>query len=183
MEYMTIARPYSKAVFYIAKKSNSLDEWNDFLSFLSNIVSDPSISSIIKNRTINCFDKAGMIIELFEFTSTFDNDVKNYLVNFIKVLSYYGRLLCIKDIYLLYKQYMNIEKCSVEAIVKVPFIVSSAQKDDIVNFLSKRFDKKVSAIFEVDESLLGGFLVKTGDFVLDASIAGNLGSLGTKIML
>lgn len=178
-EYITIARPYAKAIFYVAKKTGSLDDWNTFLSYLSDIISDSNINSLIKNRTINYNEKSKIISSFFDF----DETIQNFFINFINILSYYNRLLCVKDIYFLYKQYMNIELGCIETVVRVSCVVNSYQKDDIVNFLAKRFDKKVSAIFEVDESLLGGFLVKTGDFVLDASIAGNLTSLSTKIML
>ena len=37
-EYITIARPYAKAIFDIAKKTNSLSQWEHFLSCLSSIV-------------------------------------------------------------------------------------------------------------------------------------------------
>jgi len=183
MEYITIARPYAKAIFYLAKKTNSLDDWNSFLDILSSTFSDTSVASLIKNRTINYSDKASIIINFFDFTSILNNDAKLYFSNMINVLAYYNRLLCIKDIYFLYKQYMNLELNCIDALVRVPFGINSNQKDDIINCLSKKFDKKVSAVFEVDEFLLGGFLVKVGDFVLDASISGNLASLSTKIIL
>lgn len=183
MEYITVARPYAKAIFYLAKNSNSLDDWNSFLDLLSSTFDDVNVANLIKNRTINYNDKASLIIGFFDFTSITDNETKSFFINIINVLAYYNRLLCIKDIYFLYKQYMNIELNRIEALIKVPVNLSSSQKDDILNYLSKRFDKKVSAVFDVDELLLGGFLVKVGDFVLDASIAGNLASLGTKIIL
>ena len=97
--------------------------------------------------------------------------------------AYYGRLLCIKDIYALYKNYVNIELGRIEVVIKVASAISNIQKDEIINCLANKFDKKISAFFEVDESLLGGFLVKTGDFVLDSSLIGNLNSLRTKIMI
>lgn len=182
-EYLTIARPYAKAIFCIAKKYNSLEDWNSILSCLSNILVDINIISFIKNRTINYSDKSRVITDLFDFDVSFDKNQHLFFVDFINVLSYYGRLLCIKDIYFLYKRYMNVEIGCIDAIVKVSCTVNNYQKDDIVNYLSKKFDKKVSAVFDVDESLIGGFLVKVGDCVLDASIAGNLSSLNTKIML
>ena len=182
-EYVTVARPYAKAVFYIAKNSNSLDEWNDLLYFLSNVVSDNSIISIIKNRTINYNDKSRMIYDLFDFDTTFDKKLQVFFCSFVNILSYYGRLLCVKDVCFLYKQYMNLELDRVDAVIKVPCGLSAYQKDEIINCLSKRSNKSISALFEVDESLFGGFLVKIGDFVLDASISGNLASLSAKIML
>lgn len=183
-EYITIARPYAKAVFDLAKNSNSLEEWDSFLSYLSSIVNDSSIISIIKNRTINYNDKSRMIISFFDnFDTTLDKKIIKHFNDFIYVLAYYGRLLCIRDIYNVYKQYMNQELGCIDAVIKVSCVISSYQKDDIVNSLAKRLEKKVNALFEVEENLLGGFLIKIGDSVLDASIIGNLQSLSSKIML
>jgi len=183
-EYITIARPYAKAIFDIAKNSNSLESVDSFLNYLVNVVNDPSVISIIKNRTINYNDKSRMIIGFFDnFDFNLDNKLIKDLNNFIFVLAYYGRLLCIVDIHFLYKQYMNQALGFIEAIIKVPYAISSSQKDDIVNSLAKRFNKKVIALFEIEEKLLGGFFVKIGDSVLDASIFGNLQSLSSKIIL
>lgn len=183
-EYITIARPYAKAVFDFAKDTKSLEEWDFFLNYLSNIINDSSIVSIIKNRTINYNDKSRMIISFFDnFDTTLDKKISTYFNNFVNILAYYGRLLCIHDVYFVYKQYMNQELGCVDAIVKVPCAINNYQKDDIINSLAKRFDKKVNALFEVEENLLGGFCVKIGDSVLDASIIGNLQSLSSKIML
>lgn len=181
-EYITIARPYAKAIFYMAKEDETLEDWQNFLKFVADIMDDSSIISYMKNRTISHSDKSGMIINILDSNLTLEKTGKKF-INFINVLSYYGRFLCVKDIHVLYKHYMNIELGCVDAIVKVPCLIDSYQKDNIINSLAKRFDKKVSALFEVEENLLGGFWVKTGDFVLDASIVGNLKSLSIKIML
>lgn len=182
-EYITIARPYAKAIFSIAKRDNSFNEWNDFLKILFDTINDPSFENFLKNRTISFDDKSKIINEIIELNTSFDKGLLSIFSKFLYVLAYYGRLLCIKDIYILYKKYMNIELSCIEAIVKVPYSISNSQKDNIMESLSKRFNKKVSISFEIDEMLLGGFLVKVGDFVLDASISGNLTSLSTKIIL
>jgi len=182
-ESITVARPYAKAVFDLAKNSNMLDDWDKLLSYLSIMMSDENVVSFIKNRTISYGDKSRVIIDFLESRDFFNDNMQSLGVNFVNVLAYYGRLLCVNDIYILYKQFMNLELGRVEAIVKIASVISSSQKENIIECLSKRFNKKVSALFEVDKDLLGGFVVKTGDFVLDASVAGNLVSLRTKIMM
>lgn len=180
---ITVARPYAKAVFDLAKNSNMLDDWDKLLSYLSIMISDENVVGFIKNRTISHAEKSRVIIDFLESRNFFSNNIQSFCVNFVNVLAYYGRLLCVKDIYCLYKQYMNLELGRIEAVVKVAFVISSSQKEHIIECLSKKFNKKVSALFEVDKDLLGGFLIRTGDFVLDASVAGNLVSLRTKIMM
>jgi len=181
-ESITVARPYAKAVFDLAKNSDMLNEWDKLLSYLSIMMNDEDVIGFIKNRTISYNDKSRIIIDFLESRNFFSNNIQSLCVNFVNVLAYYGRLLCVNDIYFLYKQYMNLELGRIEAVVKIACTISSSQKEQIIDCLSKRFNKKVSALFEIDKDLLGGFFIKTGDFVLDASIAGNLVSLRTKIM-
>jgi len=182
-ENITIARPYAKAIFYIAKSNNMLNEWDKLLSYMSIMIDDEVVVNFVKNKTISHELKSNLIIDFIDFQNTFSKDIQKFCINFINSLSYYGRLLCIKDIYALYKNYVNIELGRIEAVIKVAYSINNIQKEEIINCLSKRFDKKISALFEVDEGLLGGFWVKTGDFVLDASVIGNLNSLRTKIMI
>lgn len=180
---ITIARPYAKAVFDLAKQNNMLDKWEALLACLSMMTNHNTVVHFIKNRTMSYNVKSRVIIDCLKSNKFFDSSNQSLFSNFINILAYYERLLCVKDIYFLYKQYMNLELGCIEATVTAACTINSTQKDQIIDCLSKRFNKKISALFETDKGLLGGFSVKVGDFVLDASVAGNLVSLRTKIMM
>jgi F-type H+-transporting ATPase subunit delta len=183
MAETTIARPYARAIFNIAKNKNKFDEWDNILSYLSLILCDKNAIDFIKNKTVGYDNKAHMIINLINFKNTFDPEVKLLCNNFINVLAYYGRLLYITEIKELYIKHVNSELGRVEAFVEISNAITNEQKDEIISCLSKKLNKKVTALFNVNENLLGGFLVKIDDSVLDASIAGNLISLRNKIMM
>jgi len=182
-ENITVARPYAKAIFNIAKRKNKLDEWDKILSYLSIIINDHNIVNFIKNRTISYDNKSRVIINLLGFYISLNENTKDYINNFLNILSYHNRFLCVENICNLYKQYMNLELGYMHVIVKVAYDIDNSQKKHIIDCLSNKFNKKILALFKVDKKLLGGFLVKIDDFVLDASIAGNLASLRTKIAL
>ncbi|HFL8824127.1 MAG TPA: F0F1 ATP synthase subunit delta [Candidatus Azoamicus sp. OHIO1] len=180
-ENITIARPYAKAVFNIADNSGMLNEWEKVLFSLSVIAEQEDVGYFLKNRTISHHDKCLVIVDSLRVYHSFNKTIQDICVNFIEILSYYDRLLCFREIYCLYKDYMNFKLLRVDAIIKVAFVLSSEQKEVIVDCLSKRFERHVSALFLVDEKLLGGVLVKVGDCVLDASVIGNLIHLRAKI--
>lgn len=179
----TIARPYARAIFDIAKNNNTFDEWDKILSYLSNITEDKNIIDFIKNKTISHDHKAFMLNDILNLTQLFEVDIKKLCNNFIKTLAYYNRLLYISEIKNLYTKHVNAQLGKLEAFIEVAFQINNNQKDEIILCLSNKFDKKVSALFKLNEALLGGFLIKIGDTVLDASIAGNLISLRNKIMM
>lgn len=182
-ENITIARPYAKAIFNIAKNNDTLGDWDQLLSFWSAIIKNDSVVSFVKNRTISYSDKLLVIIKILDFCDILDKEIYFLCVNFIDVLLYYGRFVFIEDIYTLYKQFMNLDLGCMEVSVETASVITNIEKERIIYYLSKRFGKKMLVLFEVDEKLLGGFLVRSGDFVFDASIAGNLVSLRTKIMM
>lgn len=180
---ITIARPYAKAIFRVANSNHMLDEWEKLLFSLSLIVEQKDIEDFLKNKTISYSDKYSLIIDSLESHHSFDKNIQAMCVNFIKILSYYSRLLCFKDIYNLYKEYMNFELSRVEVVIKVASVISNEQKNVIIDSLANRFKKQIIALFVVDEGLLGGMVVKIGDDVLDASIIGNLMSLSASITI
>lgn len=182
-ESMTIARPYAKAIFNLAKNTNTLEEWDNFLSYLSVITNEISIINFIKNKTIYHTEKSKNVLNLLESCNAIDEKIKENSKNFIDLLAFNNRLFCIKEVTLLYKEYMNLELNRIEAVVKTACAVNNLQKDQIINSLSKKFNKNILASFELDEEIIGGFIVKIGDFVLDGSVIGNLRSLRAKIIM
>lgn len=182
-ENVTIARPYAKAVFSIANGNNALKEWDKLLLSLTTVVAQHYVKEFLKNKTVSYDVKADVLVESLDLQDEFDKDIRILYSNFVKILSYYGRLLYIKDVYSLYREYMNITLERVEAVIKVAHALCNDQKEHIINYLSARVNKKVSALFIIDERLLGGFWIRIGDFVYDASIIGNLISLRAKIIV
>lgn len=181
-ENITVSRPYAKAIFHVASNNNLLDDWDKILSSLSEILSNESIKLFLLDKSIKQFDKSNLVIDLLKMLDVYKSSFSKEIDNFIKVLSLHGRLLYIKDIHFLYKSYMNDKLGRAEAIIMVAYPINNSQKDNIVKYLSKRFNKHILASFFVDDKLLGGFLAKVDDFVFDASVYGNLISLRTKIM-
>lgn len=179
----TIARPYARAIFDIAKNNNTFDEWDKILSYLSCITEDRNIIDFIKNKTIGHDRKSQMINDLLNFTNVFEFNTKILCNNLIKTLAYYNRLLYVSEITKLYIKHVNTQLGKLEALISLASQISNEQKDEIIVCLSNKFGKKISALFNVNEALLGGFLIKIDDTVLDASITGNLISLRNKIMM
>lgn len=179
----TIARPYAKAIFSIAKNTNTFDEWDNILSYLSLVIEDINGIAFIKNKTITQNEKIQGLLNFLISADILNDNTKVMCNNFLKILAYYNRLLNIKNIKNLYIKYVNIELNKLDAKIELATQITNDQKNEIISCIATKFNKKVSATFEINESLLGGFLIKIEDFVLDASIAGNLISLRNKIMI
>lgn len=179
----TIARPYAKAIFNIAKHKSEFDEWDNILSYLSLIAENKNGIFFIKNKTIGHEKKAQIINDILISKNILNDNIKILLNNFIKTLAYYNRLIYVKDIKDIYIKYVNIYLSKIEAHIEIANNITQELKDEILKCLTKKFNKEISAVFQINESLIGGFLIKIEDSVLDASILGNLNSLKNKIIV
>ena len=69
----------------------------------------------------------------------------------------------------------------VEAQVTSSVELSGLQKNQMQNSLEQYTQKNVASVYSTDESLIGGFIVKINDTVLDASVKQQLNKLRKKL--
>jgi F-type H+-transporting ATPase subunit delta len=64
-----IARPYAKAVFEVAKESNSLQSWSDLLNNLSLISNDELVVDLVNSPSTSSNRLAEIIFDILSDTS------------------------------------------------------------------------------------------------------------------
>ena len=171
-EKTTIARPYALAIFDSAKEKGQLAKVAEALQIIAAAVSDPALASMIGNPGV-ADDK---IIALL--TDLCGDRASSEVGNFIKLLSEYNRLDVLPEIADLFDSYRAEEESTVEAEVISATALSDAQKTDIASGLKKRLGRDVTLQCSIDESLIGGAIIRAGDLVIDGSITSQLNKLG-----
>ena len=68
-----------------------------------------------------------------------------------------------------------------EAEVRSAFPLDDGQQQALAEALRRRLGREVSLRCRVDASLLGGVVVRAGDWVLDGSVAGRLRRLASEL--
>ena len=111
----------------------------------------------------------------------FEGEIEPKTVNFLKVLGESKRLSLLPDIEKEYRALIegNEGKKTVELFS--PFVLSDEQQEKITTSLKNRFGDNLTVESGIDESLIGGFLARSGDDVLDASIKGKLEKLSNQL--
>jgi len=61
------------------------------------------------------------------------------------------------------------------------FELTDTQRDTMAQALSKRLDRKVRIVSTVDDSLIGGAIIRAGDLVIDGSVKGRLEKMTTAV--
>jgi len=168
-DFTTAARPYAKAVFEIARDSGKFEDWSNRLAVLGAIVGHPDMQARLDAPNLTQDDAARMV-ETVASDVVNDSDSRN----FVKLLAENNRMKLLGDIGGIYEDLRSEAEGEIEANVTSAFELTDAQRDKMAAALSKRLDRKVRIVSTVDESLIGGAIIRAGDLVIDGSVKGRL---------
>lgn len=174
-EISTIARPYAVAIFSLAAEDAKLGAWSDMLALAAAIASDADMQALIGNTNINKAQLAELFLDICGDKLTAQGK------NMIKVLVENRRLNVLPEIAKQYEALKAEAEKTVEAEVVSAFEVSQAQQQQIADKLKRRLGRDVSLTCRVDESLLGGVVIKAGDLVIDGSAIGQIHKLSVEL--
>lgn len=169
----TLARPYARAVFSLAREHGRLLQWSSMLGFSARAVAEPAVQSLLGDPRV----EAGVLAELLLPPGEPDAVYGQFLA----VLADNQRLALLPEIAGLY----DAQRAEAEHIVKAT--VTSAQALDdgelakIREALRKRFGREVELSAAVDAALIGGAVIDAGDVVIDGSLRTKLERLGAAL--
>jgi len=179
-EKSTIARPYAEAVFETAQASGQLKEWSALLQAVALITADADMQNIIGNTSVNKEQLAQLIIDVA------DSDKENVMTdqgrNLVRLLTENRRLDVAAEICEQFETLKAEAEKTVEAEIISALEVSAAQQVLIADKLKARLGREVSLKCTVDESLMGGAIIKAGDMVIDGSVSGQLNKLSVELV-
>lgn len=169
--HLTLARPYAKALFAEAKETDQLASWYTILNGLAKIIQNKSIIPIINNPNISYEETKDFFLELLSEIDPETTDIlKERLENFLQLLVNEKRLIALPNIALLYCKLLNDYQGVTEAEIISAFSLSNHQRKQVKKKLEKRFNAKVKLKVTIDESLIGGAIIRAGNWVMDGSI-------------
>jgi len=174
-ELITIARPYAEAVFKRAGETNRLPAWSDALALMAAIATDETMAAVIAGVK---FSKA-QLADLFNDVAgdKLDQEAKNL----VKLLTENGRLALVPEIAALYEAHRAEAEGSIDAEIISAYAVSDAQRKKVAQSLKARMGKEINLSVTIDESLVGGAIIRAGDMVIDGSVSGKLVKLASTV--
>ena len=177
IEFATVARPYAKAMFELAKAKGQAERWSDGLKQLAFIVQQPQVSDYINRVDVDASEKADELIRLLKDTKAFKD---TEFQNFVHVVAIEKRLAALPNIFEQYHDLTLAEQNIKQAVVYTAYpIVSEGQQAKVIGDLEQHFNVSLQATFITDPELIGGIKVVVGDQVLDLSVQGKLQQLYT----
>ncbi len=177
-EQATLARPYADAVFSLAKDSEQLDEWSEFLSFLSTVMQAPEMVALFGNPNMSNQKLSALVQDICEG----QHQLGDKATNLIKTLADNQRLRVVPALSEQYEanKAKALGRLHVD-LISAYAVRTKAQKSSIAQALSERFGREVELNIIIDRELVGGWVVRAGDQVIDMSIQGRLANLANEL--
>ena len=165
---LTLARPYARAAFAIAREGNALPAWSDALAFAARVAADPAVAALLGNPGLIQADATTLLAP---------EGADAMFGNFLGLLFENRRLSLLPEITGMFDELRFEAERVVKAKVTSAVALPTAELDTIKAALKKRFGRDVEVETAVDESLIGGAVIDAGDVVIDGSLKGKLGRL------
>lgn len=170
-ELSTLARPYAKAAFQYAADASDLQGWSNSLAVAAAVAAQDTVVKLLSSPSYTATQQAEKTIEVC------GDALNEKSRSFVQVLAENRRLKLLPQIY----QQFEVLKANREKTVEVSVVsaseISTEQQEKLASALSSKLERQVNMQVSIDDSLIGGVVVRAGDTVIDGSIRGRLAKL------
>lgn len=178
----TIARPYAQAVFELAHEAGELDAWSESLELMRALMESGEVVAYLGDPAFDDAQRLEFLTGLFDSAGASKLDGKDRQgTNFLKLLIENDRLAVLPEI----AAHFDVLRARTENVVDVMVTSASPLSDELRERISQalrdRLGREVKLEAEIDETLIGGAVIKAGDVVIDGSLRARLDGLANAL--
>lgn len=173
--YSHLARPYARAAFALAEQANDLAGWSERLTLLAAVASDERVIACLRSPGATRERRAELLLAIC------GDHLDDGARNLVRLLADNGRLELLPDVAGRFEKLRATAEARIDAQVTSARELTDDQRERIAASLRKRLDREIRLYCEVDESLLGGAVIRAGDLVIDGSLKGRLARLASNL--
>ncbi len=162
---LTLARPYARAAFSVARDAGALPAWSAALGFAARVAAEPQAAALLGNPKLTRADVVALLSP---------DGAQDAFRNLLGLLFDNRRLALLPEIAGLFDELRFEAERVVRAKVTSAAPLADGELETIKAALRKRFGREVEVEAAIDASLIGGALIDAGDVVIDGSIKGKL---------
>ncbi|MBL7125929.1 MAG: F0F1 ATP synthase subunit delta [Dehalococcoidales bacterium] len=161
---------YAQAVFEIALEAGELERWQSDLEKIVQAVSDKDFAAFLESPKIHFAEKSKLL-------SSQMKEVNLLILNLVLLLISRSRLDIIGEIAQEYQRLWNSYRGIELAEVTTAVPLAEEDEQNLARHLGSIVGKKVEIKSEVDPDVIGGFIARIGDQILDGSTRSKLAAL------
>lgn len=163
---LTLARPYARAAFGLAREHGRLAPWSNLLGFAARIAADPRVQGLLNNPRLEADDVFTLLLPPGEIDPNFRQ--------FVAVLADNRRLVLLPEIAAQYEALRAEAEKVVHVTVTSATPMGATEVESLTAALKRRFGSDIALTQALDPALIGGAVIDAGDVVIDGSLRGKL---------
>jgi len=161
-------RIYAEALFEAAEEKDRLEQVReDLADFVAAVEQVPELEALLTNPEIDPAARRAALEDIL-------GDADELLRNFVLLTVEKGRAAEIREIAREFERLVAAKERRLEVELTTAVELSDDEADAIVKQIEKAAGRTVEATRKVDASLVGGFVLQAGSFLVDASVRGRL---------
>ncbi|WP_372370231.1 ATP synthase F1 subunit delta [Candidatus Uabimicrobium sp. HlEnr_7] len=177
MQNTIIARTFAEAFYDIICDSKDKKDLLDQLSFLVKCIDEQhDFHTFLITPKVSYVAKKDFIEKVFR------GKLHDTLVDFLQVLTNKGHLSAICDIYREVESLQELEGSKVKVFVTTATSLLEDAKSKIKKTLEKKLSAEVVLVEQVNADIIGGFIVRVEDTLVNGSIKHHLEKIGNCIL-
>jgi F-type H+-transporting ATPase subunit delta len=158
---------YAQAIFLVARERNELDRWQADLTLLSVLSTSAELIGWLENPRVRFEVKRDTLARQF-------GGVNPLAMNLLYLLTSRGRVALLSEIRDSYQTLLNVHRGIQEAEVTTAVALDAADEQRLAERLGAIIGKKLVIKPRVDAAIIGGFVARIDDKLMDASAASRL---------
>ena len=170
MPRISSAKRYAQAIFELALQKNEFESWQEGLKKILDLTADQELMALLENPSPTFAAKKSLLQERLQNTNPL-------VLNLALLLVSKGLLRRSADISRVYGELLDAHRGIERAKVITAVPLDETDKEAISNRLGKIAERKVAVDSRVDPSIIGGFIARIGDTLIDGSVHQKLETL------
>lgn len=174
----TLARPYAQAAYRQAEREGALDAWSEGLELVAAVTGDAGLARALADPRVPADRITGLVLDVCR-SGGLSSDT---MANFVRVLGEGRRLALGPAVARLFEEERSRRAGRSAVRIVSAFALEPDQAARLGAAVGRRLGREVTLETAVDESLLGGVVIRIGDAVIDASLKGRLRELESELV-
>lgn len=167
---------YAKSMLDIARDRGTIEEMREDFHTLENAIeSSRELKNLLSRPTIAAETKGKLLKSIFE------SKVSDSMIMFLELMSKKGRSNLVEATTVSFRRQLDIERGVERAVVTTAHPLDDNLKSAIVARLASLTSNTIEATYEIDSELIGGFVARVGDRMIDASVRHQLERLKERL--
>ncbi len=166
---------YSQAIFELALEKRELESCQKGLDQLTELTRDESLMALMENPKLPFEAKEHLLKEGL-------GEVFPFVFNLAILLVTKDSLRLTSDICFQYRLLLDTHQGIEHAELTTAIPLDDKDKEVLSKRLGELLGRKVTFDLQVDPTLIGGFVARIGDMLIDGSVRQNLDSLGKSLL-